>query len=142
LKSEELKMVRKHTNPASSKPKLLTEVELELMQAVWSIGSECTVKDVQAALPQERDLAYTSVATMLKILEQKSFLTVHRQDRALTYSASISRSEYEATSLKHMAENVFQGSPGSMVMKLLNEAELSKEELQNIRNLLNQRLKP
>jgi predicted transcriptional regulator len=136
-------MVRKRSS--ETKEKLLTDVELELMQVVWSLcdqlGGECTVKDVQLALPKERDLAYTSVATMLKILEQKGFLRSHKQDRAIGYSAEISRDEYEGASLRHMAENVFQGNPGSMVMKLLNETELTKDELQNIRALLNERLK-
>ena len=136
-------MVRKRSSDA--KEKLLTEVELEVMQAVWGLcaqlGGECTVKDVQTALPKERDLAYTSVATMLKILEQKGFLVSHKLERTLGYSTEISREEYEGASLRHMAENVFQGNPGSMVMKLLNEAELTKDELQNIRTLLNERLK-
>jgi predicted transcriptional regulator len=123
------------------KEKLLTEVELELMQAVWQQQGECTVKDIQNALPKERDLAYTSVATMLKILEQKGFLKSAKGERAIGYAPLLTRDEYEGTSLRHMADNVFQGNPGSMVMKLLNEAELSKEELQNIRTLLNERLK-
>jgi predicted transcriptional regulator len=123
------------------KRKLLTEVELELMQAVWAIGSECTVKDVQAQLPKERDLAYTSVATMLKILEQKGFLKSHKGERAISYSPELSLADYEGASLRHMADNVFQGNQGSMVMKLLNEGELSKEELKNIRAVLNERLK-
>ena len=56
---------------ARKKPeKLLTDVELELMNLIWERGT-CTVKDAQSALPKERDLAYTSVATIMKILEQK-----------------------------------------------------------------------
>lgn len=136
-------MVRKKSHEA--KEKLLTGVELELMQAVWDLcarlGGECTVKDVQTALPAERDLAYTSVATVLKILEQKGFVTGHKHERAIGYSPEISREEYEGASLRHIADNVFQGNPSSMVMKLLNEAELSKDELQNIKALLNERLK-
>src|ERR1700757_4699200 len=118
-------MVRKRSS--DSKEKILTDVELELMQIVWSLceqmGGECTVKDVQLALAsKDRDLAYTSVATMLKILEQKGFLKCHKHERALAYSPALSRDEYEGTSLRHMADNVFQGNPSSMVMKLLNEA--------------------
>lgn len=136
-------MVRKRSSEVPQK--ILTEVELELMQVIWStcekLGSECTVRDVLDALPKERDLAYTSVATMLKILEQKGFLKSHKLERTLGYSAEVTRDEYEGVSLRHVADNVFQGNPGSMVMKLLNDTELSKEELQNIRALLNERLK-
>jgi predicted transcriptional regulator len=119
--------------------KPLTEVELELMNSIWNLG-ECTVKEVQKSLPPGRNLAYTSVATMMKILEQKGVLSSRKNDRAHTYCALISRSEYEGQSLRHMADNLFQGDPTSMVMRLLNDNKLSSEELKTIRDLLDQRL--
>lgn len=120
--------------------KPLTDVELELMNVIWDLG-ECTVKDVQGALPEERQLAYTSVATMMKILEQKGALKSTKQDRAHTYQPIISRSEYEALSLRHLTENVFRGDSTTMVMRLIDDSDLSEEELQNIRKLINERLK-
>ena len=123
-----------------SKPeKLLTEVELELMNVIWTLG-ECTVKDVQTALPKERDLAYTSVATIMKILEQKGVLGSQKKERAHTYEPLLSRTDYEAMSLRHLTTHVFQSNPSSMVTKLLNESELSKDELKAIRKLLDERL--
>jgi predicted transcriptional regulator len=119
--------------------KPLTEVELELMTAIWEIG-ECTVKEVQLRLSRERELAYTSVATMMKILEQKGVLGSRKSDRAHTYQPLLSRSEYEATSLRHLANNLFHGDPSSMVMRLLNDNKLSASELQAIRKLLDERL--
>lgn len=127
------------TRKRSKPEKLLTEVELELMNVIWGIG-ECTVKDVQIALPNERDLAYTSVATIMKILEQKKVLGSQKKERAHTYQPLLSRADYEAMTLRHLATNVFQGDPSSMVMKLLNESELSKDELKAIRRLLDERL--
>jgi predicted transcriptional regulator len=115
--------------------KPLTEVELELMNVIWGFES-CTVKDVQSALPATRDLAYTSVATMMKILEQKGFLTSTRGDRAHLYAAGISRADYEAASLRHLAANVFQGDPRSMVMRMLDESDLSRKEVEAIRAIL------
>jgi predicted transcriptional regulator len=70
--------------------KVFTEVELELMNAIWDLG-ECTVKDVQEALPKDRELAYTSVATMMKILEQKGALKSEKKDRAHTFEPLVSR---------------------------------------------------
>jgi predicted transcriptional regulator len=119
--------------------KPLTEVELELMNVVWAIG-ECTVKDVQKSLSEERDLAYTSVATIMKILEQKGILSSRKDDRAHTYLPLISRKEYEALSLRHLANNLFHGDPSSMVMRLLTDSKLSTEELRTIRKMLDERM--
>ncbi len=120
--------------------KLLTEVELELMNVIWELG-DCTVKDVQNALPESRDLAYTSVATIMKILEQKGALKSQKLDRAHTYHAVLSRLEYEAVTLRHLTANVFRGDRSSLVMRLLDDSDLSQKELQDIKALLNQRLK-
>jgi len=128
----------KRNPPKLEKP--LTEVELELMHLVWNLG-ECTVKEVQTALSADRNLAYTSVATIMKILEQKGVLASSKSDRAHTYRPLISRADYEAASLKHLAQNLFQGSPSSMVMRLLDESKLSADELRAIRKLVDERMK-
>ena len=120
--------------------KVFTEVELELMNAIWDLG-ECTVKDVQEALPKDRELAYTSVATMMKILEQKGALKSEKKDRAHTYNALVNRAEYEGISLEHLKTNVFGGNPTSMVMRLLDNSDLSQKEIETIRGLLNERLR-
>ena len=57
---------------------LLTKTELELMNLLWDLG-EGSVRDVMAALPQDRDLAYTSVSTILRILEKKEFLKSRKE---------------------------------------------------------------
>ena len=119
--------------------RLLTEVELELMGIIWE-RDQVTVKDVVDALPKSRDLAYTSVATVMKILENKKMLVSQKCDRAHTYHPLVSRAKYESTSLRHLTKNVFQNDPSSMVMKLLNESQLSQEELQAIRKILNERI--
>lgn len=120
--------------------KLLTEVELEIMNVIWGLG-ECTVKAVQDTLPPARDLAYTSVATMMKILEQKGALKSTKQDRAHTYLPLISRAEYETVSLQHLKTNVFGGDPASMVMRLLSETDISHKEMETIRSLIEEKLK-
>lgn len=120
--------------------RLLTEVELELMGLIWG-RSETTVREIVEALPKSRNLAYTSVATIMKILEKKKILTSKKNDHAHTYFPLISRSEYESTTLRHLEKNVFQGDPTSMVVKLLNESALSKQDLQSIRKILEGRIK-
>lgn len=120
--------------------KPLTTVELELMQVIWDLG-ECSIRQVHAALPKGRDLAYTSVATMMKILEQKGALSRGTADRTHTYKSRITREEYEVASLRFLSENVFKGDRSSMVMRLLDEADLSPEELASIRKLVDERLR-
>ncbi len=123
--------------PSLEKP--LTDVELELMQVIWG-REECTVKEVQTALPEGRDLAYTTVATVMKILEQKGVLSSHKGEKAHGYRPLISREEYEALSLRHLTDHVFQGDPSSMVVRLLSESKLTSDELRVIRNILDERL--
>ncbi len=120
--------------------KPLTEVELELMNAVWDLGV-CTVKEVQRAVSQKRELAYTSIATVMKILEEKGALESNKGERVIIYKPLLSRDEYGRASLKHLASNVFQGNPSSMVMRLLDDSKLSLDELHAIRKLLDERMK-
>jgi predicted transcriptional regulator len=118
----------------------LTEVELELMQLVWRLG-ECTIRDVFEALPEARDLAYTTVATMIKILEQKGAVVCQKKERAIMVKPKLQRAEYEAASVRHLNENVFLGDATTMVSRLLDEGELSVEELKALRKLLDERLR-
>ena len=120
--------------------KPLTEVELVLMNVVWELG-KCTVKEVQKAVSQARELAYTSVATMMKILEEKGVLESDKGERVIVYRPLLSREEYGDLSLKHLASNVFQGNPSSMVMRLLDDSRLSREELNAIQKVIEERMK-
>jgi len=133
-------MTRKKTSQTEkTADRLLTEVELELMRIIWA-KSDVTVRDVVDALPENRELAYTSVATIMKILEKKKVLSSKKAEHAHTYYPLISREEYESTSLRHLTQNVFQGDPSSMVMKLLNESSLSNDDLQAIKKFLDERM--
>ena len=64
----------------------LTELELELMQIIWNL-QECTIREVFDALPDNRELAYTTVATMVKILQQKGIIICEKKDRNNIYSS-------------------------------------------------------
>ena len=130
-------MAKKSASPIE---RPLTEVELEIMNAVWELGA-CTVKDVLTAVSQRRELAYTSVATMMKILEEKGALTSDKNERVIVYRPRLTRERYGDASLKHLASHVFQGNPTSMVMRLLDDSQLSPDDLAAIRKLLDERLK-
>src|SRR5690349_15516218 len=104
-------------SPASAE-RLLTEVELELMNIVWNLRS-ATVKEVSAQLTKDRNLAYTTVATVMKILETKGFLTCQKSSHAHVFAPLVSKSQYEATCLDHMLAHVFDGEPVALVQRLL-----------------------
>ena len=116
-----------------SKP--LTPVELELMHIVWRKG-EVSVADVLEALPPERKLAYTSVSTVLRILEQKGVLQSRKVGRGHLYSALLPREDYEVQSVRHLVETVFDGTPSALVERLVEAVPLSPEEVEQIRRLL------
>ena len=117
--------------------KLLTEAELELMTILWRIkvGS---VADVIEGLPQGRTLAYTSVSTILRILEQKGVLRTRKEGRGHIYIPKLSKSEYEAKTVKHVVERVFDGTPVALVRQLLDSGQLKSQDLFELRKLLDE----
>lgn len=115
--------------------KLLTEAETELMSILWKLG-EGSVADVMEHLPSERDLAYTSVSTFLRILEQKKILKTRKEGRGHVYIPALNKQEYEARTVKHVVDKVFDGAPLSLARQLINTSQLSKEEIQELRALL------
>jgi predicted transcriptional regulator len=125
---------------AKTRPRLLTEVELELMTALWQVGA-ATVREVLDLLPKERKLAYTSVSTILRILEKKKLVRARKEGKAHVYSPTVTKSDYESRSLRHLVEKVFDGTPSAMVMRLLDDEGLSAEELREIQSRLKERLK-
>lgn len=129
-------MKKRAPKPAS---RLLTEVELEVMNLVWKLakdGDAPTVADVIEALPPERKLAYTSVSTMLRILETKGVVEARKVGRGHAYAPKVEKAEYEAKSLQHLVDKVFGGAPSSLVRCLLQQENLSGEERASIEQLL------
>lgn len=119
--------------------KLLTQVELEIMGPLWRLG-EATVHQVSESLPKERKLAYTSVSTMLRILEQKGFVTSRKEGRGHVYIPALAKANYEAVALENVVERVFDGTPASLVRRLLATSDLSEDDLKSIQSLLQEKL--
>jgi predicted transcriptional regulator len=128
-------MGRMRTATEKTPDRLLTEVELELMSILWRLG-EGTVNDVLEALPPERPLAYTSVSTILRILEKKRFLTNRKQGRGHVYIPLIAKPDYEKKSLDDLIDRVFEGTPTALMRCLVESERLSPTELEAIRTLL------
>lgn len=122
------------------KSELLTEVELEFMNELWAIG-EGTVRDVLDRLPDDRDLAYTSGATILRILEQKDFVTSRKEGKTLVYKPTLAKDIYQTRSLKDLSMKLFDDTPASLVARLVDDEALTEEALGQIRALVDRRLK-
>ncbi|CTQ70665.1 BlaI/MecI/CopY family transcriptional regulator [Roseibium alexandrii] len=117
---------------------LLTEVELEFMTELWKIG-EGSVRDVLACLPPERKLAYTSCATIMRILDEKGFVDSRKDGKTLIYSPRLSKDSYQSRSLRNLSDKLFDGTPASLVARLVDDYDLSQNDLEEIRALLDRR---
>lgn len=115
--------------------KLLTETELELIQILWKLG-EGAVNDVLENLPPNRDLAYTSVSTILRILEQKKIVSSRKEGRGHVYKPLISKSHYEEKAVKYMVGRVFDGAPLALAKQLLQTNELTADDLNELKLLI------
>lgn len=118
---------------------LLTEVELEFMTVVWATGGG-TVRDILAELNKVQERAYTSVATVLKIMEQKGFLTSSRIDRSLVYQPAIPKADYQQKTLRDLSSKLFNGTPTALVARLVDDENITDDMLEEMRALLNERL--
>ena len=122
------------------KSEFLTEVELEFMTVLWQIGRG-TVRDLIAKLAADRNLAYTSVATIMRILEQKNFVTSVKEGKTFVYTPFLAKDAYQSRSLKDLSAKLFDDTPASLVARLVDDDGLSEEALEEIRALLDRRLK-
>ena len=124
-------MAPKRTSPGSA----LTDTELEFMSVLWDRG-EGTVRDVLGALGDNRQLAYTSVSTILRILEQKGILTSRKDGRQHIYTPVLSRAQYQEQALASMVDRVFDGTPVALVRQLLDRHQLKPDEIADLQSLL------
>jgi len=122
------------------KNEFLTEVELEFMSHLWDLG-EASVRDVLGALAPGRDLAYTSAATIMRILEQKEFVTSTKRGKTFYYKAEVPKDTYQTKSLRRLSDELFDNSPATLVARLVDDHNLSDEVLEEIRALLDGKLK-
>jgi len=122
---------------ARKKSPNLTEAELRLMDVVWDKG-EVTVSEVAEALPRDLGLAYNTVLTTMRILEEKGFLrhTKSKEGRAFVYRPVVGRDEASRTAVRYLVSRFFRNSPELLVLNLLEDEELSRKELHRIRALI------
>jgi predicted transcriptional regulator len=121
----------------SDKP-LLTDQELEIMKIVWMRGS-ATVRDVYEELLKRRKIAYTTVMTMMGILEQKGHLTKSADERAYVYTPAQPQREVVGNMVHDFLKRVFNGSAKPLLIQLVEDKKLTPDELDEIRKLLKEK---
>ena len=114
----------------------LTEVEQRVMEVLWSSGNG-TVSEVLASVETPKPLAFSTVQTMLRILEQKGYVRHTEEGRAFRYFPLVDKATASRNAVQSVVRRFF-GSPGALALNLLQSENLSPEELARIRALIEQ----
>jgi predicted transcriptional regulator len=115
--------------------KTLTEQELEIMKIVWDRGN-ATVRDVYETLLERRRGAYTSVMTMMNILEQKGHLKRKQVDRAYLYESTKPRAQVTRGMVREFVDRVFNGSAEPLLLHLVEDEKLTEKDLDEMKRLI------
>ena len=117
------------------KSETLTEAELRLMDVLWLKGS-ATVQQVLDSLPQKPALAYNSILTTIRVLENKGYVKHVKDGRAHVYIPTVERKEASRSEIRHLVTRFFKDSHELLVLNILEERGLEAEELKRLRQLL------
>lgn len=115
----------------------LSELQLALMQVLWTRG-EASVAEVAESLRPQRELAHTTVATLLTRLEKRGLLSARREARALLYRPLVQAEAVQRRMVGGLLGRLFGGSPSSLLAHLIDQGEVSQDELKAMRQLLEQ----
>jgi BlaI family penicillinase repressor len=118
----------------SSRP---NDVELAILRVVWS-REACTVREVHDALRAERDTGYTSTLKMMQVMCEKGLLKRDDSQRPQVYRPAIPQEQTQKKIVRDLVKTVFGGSARKLVMQAVQSHKISREELKEIRNLLDQ----
>jgi BlaI family transcriptional regulator, penicillinase repressor len=124
-----------------SKPKThrLGDLQLKIMKVLWDRG-EVTVTDVHQAL-SDAELAYTTVATMLRKMEARHLVKHRTEGRSFVYRPAVAADAVSRSMSSHLIERLFEGSLADLVSHLLTTREVSRDELAQIERLIAERKK-
>lgn len=114
-----------------------TNRELDLMAVLWDLES-ATVAEVRDRLGDE--LAYTTVLTVLRTLEDKGYVSHTQEGKAYRYHPAVARESAGASAVSRLVGKMFSGSPEFLLTHLVSDRDLSTEDLERIRRLLDERL--
>ena len=113
----------------------LTDGEARLMTVLWDRKS-ATVAEIVTALEPEGPVNYSTVQTLLRILEKKGYLEHHKSGRAFVYSPVVDQQQARRRALRHLLARLFNGSPSLLVLNVLEHEQISPDELKHLKRLL------
>src|SRR5262245_33850670 len=125
---------------SKSKIHRLGDLQLKIMKVLWE-REDATVSTVLEALSKETDLAYTTIATMLRKMEARGLVTHRVEGRSFVYRAKVAAEEVTGSMANHLLERLFAGSLPEMVSHLLTTREVSRAELAKLERLIAERKK-
>lgn len=115
----------------------LTPQEEHVLQMLWAIG-DGTIKDILTATPETQRQPYTTVASVMKNLERKQYVTSRKVGNTHLYTPSVRREDYKRSSLNQLIDKYFGGSYRDLVSFFVKEEKLKPEELQEIIRIIQQ----
>lgn len=113
----------------------LTDAESEVMAVLWRLR-QASVQDVVTAMNDTRAVTYSTVQTMLRILEAKGYLTHDKVARAFVYRPVIDEGQARRRALRHLVRRLFDGSPSLLVLNILEDEDLNPAEREQLRKLI------
>jgi len=114
-----------------------TESELEILQIIWEKG-QCSVRDVHDVLEKTKDAGYTTTLKLMQIMHDKGLVERDTTAKTHLYKAVITREQAQNTAVNKIISTVFNGSSSQLIMQVLSNQQSSKEELDMIKDYLNQ----
>ncbi len=115
--------------------KYLSGLQMAIMRVLWTQG-EATVAQVQAELQGERALAPTTIATVLSRLEESDLVTHRVDERRYVYRARVTENQVRRSMVADLVDRLFQGDPSAMIGHLINESDVSADDLAHLKALL------
>ena len=114
-----------------------TDSELEILHVLWANGPS-TVRQVHEKLSQSRDIGYTTALKLMQIMHEKGLLTREETNRSHTYAAAVTEEDTQRGLVDRFVETAFRGSASKLVLQVLGQHKTSRQELDEIKKLLNQ----
>lgn len=115
----------------------LTEAELRLMKVLWERGPS-TVSEVLESLPDRVSLAYSTVRTTLRILEEKGYVRHSTRGRAFVYHTLVDRGEARRSATQYIISRFFNNSPELLVLNVLENEDIEEADLERLRQLVDE----
>src|SRR4029453_6990455 len=113
----------------------LTDAEAKVMAVLWRLH-RASVSDVVGAMNESRVVTYSTVQTILRILETKGYVTHAKVARAFVYEPLVDERQARRRALRHLVSRLFEGSPSLLVLNILEDEEIQPEEREQLKKLI------